>query len=98
MLDELYARKARLESGRDGATAVKFPPDLLARANVPDIASILDGEEMLGHGLELRCLAWSVEPLTIESVRSGFFDDETRFPRGTISPDCALLMRGVDHE
>jgi HlyD family secretion protein len=50
-LDELYARKARLESERDGASAVKFPPDLLARANDPDIASILDGERKL---FELR--------------------------------------------
>ena len=42
-LDELYARKARLESERDGNDAVKFPADLLARANDPDIASIVDG-------------------------------------------------------
>jgi HlyD family secretion protein len=50
-LDELYARKARLESERDGVSSVKFPPDLLARANDPDIASILDGERKL---FELR--------------------------------------------
>ncbi len=31
-LDELNARKARLESERDGASTVKFPADLLARA------------------------------------------------------------------
>ena len=46
-LDELYARKARLESERDGNDAVKFPADLLARANDPDIASIVDGERKL---------------------------------------------------
>jgi HlyD family secretion protein len=46
-LDELYARKARLESERDGNDAVKFPADLLARANDPDVASILDGERKL---------------------------------------------------
>src|SRR6476646_4759683 len=32
-LDELAARKARLEAERDGAESIKFPPDLLARAN-----------------------------------------------------------------
>jgi HlyD family secretion protein len=53
-LDELYARKARLESERDGASAVKFPPDLLARAKDPDIAAILDGERRL---FELRSTA-----------------------------------------
>jgi len=46
-LDELYARKARLESERDGLDAVKFPPDLLARAEEPDIAAIVDGERKL---------------------------------------------------
>src|SRR5258707_9023381 len=35
-LDELYARKARLESERDGSSTVKFPADLLARAKDPD--------------------------------------------------------------
>ena len=53
-LDELYARKARLESERDGADAVKFPADLLARAGDPDVAAILDGERKL---FELRSTA-----------------------------------------
>jgi HlyD family secretion protein len=46
-LDELYARKARLESERDGASAVKFPAELLARTKDPDIASIVNGERRL---------------------------------------------------
>ncbi len=50
-LDELNARKARLESERDGAATVKFPPDLLARAKNPDVAPIVDGERKL---FELR--------------------------------------------
>jgi HlyD family secretion protein len=50
-LDELAARKARLESERDGADHVKFPPDLLARAQSPEIAAIVDGERKL---FELR--------------------------------------------
>jgi len=35
---------------------------------------------------------------TIESVRSSFFDDTNRFPKGSIHFDCALLMRNVAHE
>jgi HlyD family secretion protein len=50
-LDELGARKARLESERDGSDVVKFPDELLARADNPDVASILDGERKL---FELR--------------------------------------------
>ena len=30
-LDELYARKARLEAEKDGADSVRFPDELLAR-------------------------------------------------------------------
>jgi HlyD family secretion protein len=50
-LDELSARKARLESERDGANAVAFPADLVARGSDPDVAAILDGERKL---FELR--------------------------------------------
>ena len=46
-LDELYARKARLESERDGRLAIKFPAELLARSEEPDVAAILDGERRL---------------------------------------------------
>src|SRR5215204_6251765 len=47
-LNELYARRARLESERDGLAAVKFPDDLLARAEAdPEVASLVDGERKL---------------------------------------------------
>ncbi len=50
------------------------------------------------QGLELRCRHWQVEPLEVEEVHSSFFEDVTLFPQGTIEFDCALLMRGIDHE
>jgi hypothetical protein len=50
------------------------------------------------QGLELRCLSWRAEPLAVEEVRSSFFEDESLFPRGSIGFDCALLMRGIEHE
>jgi uncharacterized protein YqjF (DUF2071 family) len=50
------------------------------------------------HGLLLRCLNWQVEPLEVEEVRSSFFEDESRFPKRSIGFDCALLMRGIEHE
>jgi hypothetical protein len=49
-------------------------------------------------GLELRARSWKVEPLAIRSVRSSEFDDRSRFPPGSIELDCALLMRGIEHE
>ena len=50
------------------------------------------------QGLELRCRRWRVEPLAVTSVTSSFFDDRRIFPEGSIRFDCALLMRGIDHE
>ncbi len=46
-LDELYARRARLESERDGVATIKFPNDLLERESDPAVAAILDGERKL---------------------------------------------------
>jgi hypothetical protein len=49
-------------------------------------------------GLELRCRTWAVQPLAVESVRSSYFDDRSKFPEGSAKFDCALLMRGIEHE
>lgn len=49
-------------------------------------------------GIELRCRNWDVVPLDVEEVESSFFEDESRFPPGTVEFDCALLMRGIQHE
>jgi hypothetical protein len=50
------------------------------------------------QGLELRCFEWRVEPLEVEDVRSSVFEDASLFPKDSIEFDCALLMRGVEHE
>lgn len=49
-------------------------------------------------GMELRTPHWSVEPLAIERVESSFFESINLFPADTAEFDCALLMRGIDHE
>ncbi len=50
-LNELTARKSRLEAERDGAETVTFPAALLERENDPDVASALVSERKL---FELR--------------------------------------------
>lgn len=50
------------------------------------------------QGLELRSQTWKVEPLHVTEVNSSFFHDEKLFPPDTIHFDCALLMRGIEHE
>jgi uncharacterized protein YqjF (DUF2071 family) len=49
-------------------------------------------------GIELRTQGWSVEALQIEDVHSTYFSDETRFPKGSVAFDCALVMRNLKHE
>jgi Uncharacterized conserved protein (COG2071) len=49
-------------------------------------------------GLELRSFTWHVEPLAVHNVESSFFEDGALFPQGSVRFDCALLMRGIEHE
>src|SRR6185312_11347883 len=46
-LDELTARKARLEAERDGSETIAFSSDLLARAGDPSVATALTNERRL---------------------------------------------------
>jgi len=46
-LNDLAARKARLEAERDGADLITFPPDLLAKTNDPDAMAAVAGERNL---------------------------------------------------
>ena len=50
-LDELEARKARLQAERDGAQTVVFPPELLSRISDPTVANAVNNERRL---FELR--------------------------------------------
>lgn len=49
-------------------------------------------------GLELKTFNWKVSPLTVSHVHSSFFEDRNTFPEGSTEFDCALLMKGVNHE
>jgi hypothetical protein len=49
-------------------------------------------------GLELRSFNWQVQPLAVDKVESSFFEDRALFPPGSVRFDCALLMRGIEHE
>jgi HlyD family secretion protein len=50
-LNELTARKARLEAERDGADAIRFPAELTNRAQDPAVAAVMTSERKL---FELR--------------------------------------------
>lgn len=49
-------------------------------------------------GLAIHIPEWRAEPLFVERVESGFFDNRQCFPPGSIEFDSALLMRNLHHE
>lgn len=49
-------------------------------------------------GLELRTKNWNVQPLAVNRVESSYFGNISLFPPGSVELDCALLMRGIEHE
>jgi Uncharacterized conserved protein (COG2071) len=50
------------------------------------------------EGTMLRTHEWAVRPLRVDAVESSWFADASRFPPGSITFDCALLMRNIAHE
>ncbi|MFE2044224.1 DUF2071 domain-containing protein [Streptomyces sp. NPDC059477] len=46
-------------------------------------------------GMELHTDAWHVEAGRVRSAASSFFEDPDRFPPGSATLDCALVMRNV---
>lgn len=49
-------------------------------------------------GVKLHTYSWKVSPLTVHSVRSSYFENETLFPKGSVVFDNALLMTNIEHE
>jgi len=49
-------------------------------------------------GLKLKTKTWRVEPLKVEEVFSSYFADESKFPKGSVEFDCALIMRNIEHQ
>jgi hypothetical protein len=76
-------------------------------SSLPDASSFFEGGSV-GYsvtgdpgrldGLKLETSRWRVEPLDVERIYSSYFSDETKFPKGTIEFDHALIMRNVEHE
>lgn len=59
--------------------------------------SVTTNEKRL-DGLILHTEKWEIQPLEVQEVHSSYFSDESRFPKGSVQFDCALLMRNVPHE
>ena len=76
-LDELMARKARLEAERDAVDSVTFPDALVARQKEPEVRRIMEGERRLyeirriaRNGQKLQ-LGQRIQQLSEESIGYG---------------------------
>ncbi|MCA9395410.1 MAG: DUF2071 domain-containing protein [Candidatus Omnitrophica bacterium] len=47
--------------------------------------------------VELTTVNWNMKPLTVRRQYSAYFCDETIFPAGSVTFDCGLIMRGINH-
>ena len=75
--------------------------DLSAASDFFEPGSIGYSETAQGNrldGLKLKTKTWRVEPLKVEEVFSSYFADETKFPKGSVEFDCALIMRNIEHQ
>ena len=90
----------------DASLSRALPDDSIFRS-VGEVSSFFEAGSLgystsnnarLLDGLELRTFNWQVDPLAIEKVNSSYFEDKNIFPKGSVTFDNALLMRGIEHE
>jgi hypothetical protein len=98
-------------TSRDGATSVRVDVRLAEQFQGSELfADLYEASAFFRHGssgysagrdgghldgMELHTDSWRVQPVEVQVVRSTFFDDEDRFPPGSATLDCALLMRDI---
>jgi uncharacterized protein YqjF (DUF2071 family) len=94
---------------RDGATRVAIDTRAATRLVSACFAGVDDAEHFYRAGsvawspdrhgalesVALESSPWRLEPLHVASIESSWFDDERRFPRGSIELDSALVLRDV---
>ncbi|MFI6043949.1 DUF2071 domain-containing protein [Nocardia sp. NPDC051321] len=98
-------------TSQDGATQVSVDvrtvdefggselfPDLTAASEFFRQGSVGFSASRDGHrldGLELITPEWQVRPAHTHTVHSTFFENQARFPTGSATLDCTLLMRNT---
>ncbi|MEV8599406.1 DUF2071 domain-containing protein [Streptomyces griseoviridis] len=108
---ETAARVRVAYATRDGGTRVDTTVDVCDELRDSELFADLDeasrffesgtkgfSDTRSGHhldGMELRTDAWHIEAGRVRSATSTFFDDPHRFPPGSATLDCALVMRNV---
>jgi len=55
-----------------------------------------DGQKL--DGMQLLTPKWEVSPLAVSLANSAFFEDLSKWPKGSLKLDCGLIMRDIEHE
>jgi hypothetical protein len=89
----------------EGRATAAMPPDSIF-ASIRDAAAFFErgslgyapGRGGRGYeGVMSETGDWAVHPLAVFRLSSSFFEDESRFPAGSVEFDHALVMRDVEH-
>lgn len=95
MLVEVRAKSA---AGLPGSSVFKSVDAASAFFEGGSVGYSVSSDDGRLDGLKLETHGWKVSALDVEHVRSSFFDDEARFPRGSAEFDHGLVMRDIPHE
>ena len=76
-------------------SSVRAASDFFAAGSV----GFSPGRDGRADGLRLCTREWHVEPLDVDvaALSAGHYADATRFPRGSVTFDSALIMRDLPH-
>jgi hypothetical protein len=86
--------------------AAEFQPDSIFKS-INEASAFFEGGS-IGYSvtalpsqldtIELRTFDWRLRPLAVKRVVSSFYENGAMFPKGSISFDCALVMKNLAHE
>lgn len=88
----------------DGTVTERLPPGSIF-SDADQVSQFFEGGNIgwssrTGRGfdaIELKAVEWRMEPMVVREEFSEFFSDETKFPRGSVEFDSAMIMRNLKH-
>jgi hypothetical protein len=90
---EVRARRADRPPDRSVFDTIDEASEFFRRDDIGYSPGLVAGD---WDAMQFQPATWNAAPLAVECVHSSWFDDESRFPRGTIELDSALLMQGIE--
>jgi hypothetical protein len=101
----IHARDGDMDVELRACVAQSLPPTSCFRSLAESSAFFEHGrvgysvtrDDCRFDGIALDTEEWAVHPLDVIHVKSSYFDDEAKFPKGSVEFDHALVMRDIAH-